>query len=126
MHHRKICAPNEDNRGRDSRLKSFGRRLLEKLSGESRELSYLRNLMRKLNHDPSKLTISEIREVGTIFRSLKEKERAPELELEVFYCLSRAKTCSTDPALRGVAETEFRITDWKIRVGNLQTFLNTS
>lgn len=126
MHHRKIYAPNEDKRGRDSRLKLFGRRLLETLFRESSEISHLRSLMRKLNHDPPKSTISEIREVGTIFRSLQEKERAPALELEVFYCLSRAKTCSSDPALRGVAETEFRITDWKIRVGNLQTFLNTS
>jgi hypothetical protein len=128
MQHRKIYAQKEETSARaaNSRLRLFGRRLLEKLSGESSELSHLRNLMRKMGQNPSKFTIEEIRDIGGIFRSLSQKERTPVLELEVFACLSRARICPTDPVLRGVAETEFRIIDWKLRSNILQTFLNTS
>jgi hypothetical protein len=128
MQHRKIYAQKEETlaRAANSRLRLFGRRLLEKISGESRELARLRGLMRKMSQNPSKFTIEEIRDIGGIFRSLSQKERTPFLELEVFACLSRARICPADPVLRGVAETEFRIIDWKLRSNILQTFLNTS
>ncbi len=126
MLQREIHIVKEERYAKDSRLRLFGRRLLDTFSRHSRELCSLRKLMYKLNEDPSKSSIEEIRELGGTFRSLTPRERTLALELEVFYCFSRVGICSADPILRGVAETECRITDWRIREGILQTFLNTS